>query len=343
MLTHRQVTLAILAAVLALAAAPALPGGAAPALAGDWPTLHRDYQRSGYTDEVVAGPYERKWFRDFHDEVIATRVEAIVAEGKCFVGTFAGRLHALKVEDGSTAWTFQAAGAIGHSPSYRDGKVYVGSEGGFQTGYVYALNAADGKELWRYAAGAGVWVSPACDGRRVYFGDRAGTFHAVSAADGKPAWTFKAGGMILAPASFSPDGTRIVFAAEDMHVYCLDADGRLLWKSPKCGGLSLRDHAPTVWKDLVIVRSNPAHDFHGALGMSGMKVLGETQKQIPLGPDDVVIQDKWGTYALKYTEARMEAERKAVSEYLAAHPEERTFWAFNLSDGKEPWMAPVPY
>src|SRR5262245_17777431 len=60
-----------------------------------WPTLHRDNQRSGHTAEVIGGPYERKWFRDFHDEMIASRVEAIVAEGLVFVGTFAGKVHAL--------------------------------------------------------------------------------------------------------------------------------------------------------------------------------------------------------------------------------------------------------
>jgi hypothetical protein len=32
---------------------------AAPASA-EWPTLHRDNQRSGYTDEIVHGPYQRK-------------------------------------------------------------------------------------------------------------------------------------------------------------------------------------------------------------------------------------------------------------------------------------------
>ena len=328
----------------ALAVGLAGSGGPALAEASSWPTLHRDCQRSGYTDEIVRGPYERKWFRDFHDEMIATRAEAIVAEGKCFVGTFAGNLHALNVSDGKTAWTFKAAGPIGHSPTYHDGKLYVGSEGeAFDSGYVYCLSAADGTARWRARAGAGGGVSPACDGEKVYFGDRAGVFHAVGVKDGKEAWRHATGGMILTPASISADGKRIVFASEDMHVYCMDPAGKLLWRSGKVGGLSLRDHGPTLWKGLAIVRTNPVHDFHGALGMSGMKVLGETQKAIPPGPDDVVIQDKWGTYALKYTEARMAAERKAVAAYLEAHPEERTFWAFDLEDGKEPWMAPVPY
>ena len=94
---------------------------------GQWHTLHNDYQRSGYSSEVVAGPYERKWWRDFHDEMIATRCEAIVAEDKVFVGTFAGTLYALDIVDGSTQWEFQADGPIGASPCYHDGHIYFGS------------------------------------------------------------------------------------------------------------------------------------------------------------------------------------------------------------------------
>jgi len=344
---HRPRTFALLWPVLALVALT-LSGwaaAAAPAPSADsWPTLHRDNQRSGYTPTVIPGPYERKWFRDFHDEMIASRVEAIVAEGKVFVGTFAGNLHALNVTDGGTAWTFKAAGPIGHSPVYHNGRLYVGSEGErFDRGYVYCVSAADGREIWRTAVGAGVWVAPACDGRAIYFGDRGGAFHAVSIADGRVLWSYQTGAMILTPASISEDGRRIVFASEDMHAYCVDPSGKLLWKSAKLGGLSMRDYAPTIWKGLAIVRTNPAISFHDALGMRGSKVLGETQKAIPLTDEDQVIRDQWGTYALKYTERRMAAERKAISEYLARHPEERTFFALNLDDGTEPWVAPVPY
>src|SRR5258706_11442884 len=117
----------------------------------EWPTLHQDLQRSGYSADTLKGPYERKWFRDFHNEMIASRVEAIVAEGKVFVGTFAGKVHALKVEDGSDVWTAQVAGAVGHSPTYHDGRLYVGSEGGaFDRGFVSCFRAADGEEIWQY-------------------------------------------------------------------------------------------------------------------------------------------------------------------------------------------------
>jgi len=307
-----------------------------------WPTLHKDYQRSGYTDEVVRGPYERKWYRDFHDEMIATRVEAIVAEGKCFVGTFAGALHALDVRDGRAAWTFRTAGPIGASPCYHGGRLYVGADEGFATGRLYCLRAADGKLAWSYDAGAGVWVSPACDGRNVYFGDRAGVFHAVSIADGKRAWTFATGGMILKPASFSPDGKRIVFGSEDMHVYCLSPEGKLLWRSRKLPGLSLRDQGPTIWRGLAIVRTNPADGFHTVLGRNGEE-LERIQRAIPAGPEDKVLMDKWGDLLMHPTPRRRKAELDGIVRYLRANPRDRSFHALALADGSEPWIAPVFY
>src|SRR3982751_5308895 len=94
----------------------------------EWPTLHRDLQRSGYTSETLSGPFERKWFRDFHDEMIASRVEAIIADDKCYVGTFLGPPHARNVADGTTAWTFKAGGPIGHSAACSEGRLYVGAD-----------------------------------------------------------------------------------------------------------------------------------------------------------------------------------------------------------------------
>ncbi|NQU23369.1 MAG: PQQ-binding-like beta-propeller repeat protein, partial [Candidatus Nealsonbacteria bacterium] len=264
----RTVLLGVVVAVLTVATARA---------GSSWPTLHNDYQRSGYTDEVIRGPCGRKWFRSFHEEMIGARLEAIVAGGLCFVGTYAGNLYALDVETGKTLWKYPAGGPIGHSPCWHEGRIYVCTDERFDTGGILCLNAAEGKEVWRYRAKAGIFNSPACDGRNVYAGDRAGVFHAVEIATGRKACTFQTGYMILKPASFSPDKKRIVFGSEDMHVYCLSPEGKLLWKSPKLPGLSLRDAAPTIWADKVIVRTNPAAPFHESLYVN-RSLLGDVQR-----------------------------------------------------------------
>jgi len=220
--------------------------------------------------------------------------------------------------------------------------LYFGADEGFAAGRLYCLNAAGGALLWKYDAGAGIWVSPACDGKNVYFGDRAEVFHAVSAADGKRAWTFRTGGMILKPASFSPDGGRIVFGAEDMHVYCLDPAGKLLWKSKKLAGLSLRDQGPTIWRGLAIVRTSPADGFHTVLGRNG-DVLKRIQLAIPIGPEDKVLLDKWNDLMMHPTPRRRKAEQDGIIQYLRENPHDQSFHALKLTDGSQPWIAPVFY
>ncbi|MBN2316789.1 MAG: PQQ-binding-like beta-propeller repeat protein [Sedimentisphaerales bacterium] len=306
----------------------------------EWPTLHNDYQRSGYTDDVVRGPYERKWYWDFHDEMIATRVEAIVAEGKCFVGTFAGNMVALDVANGDVVWTFAATGPIGASPCYRNGRLFFGADEGFATGHLYCIDAADGSLIWKYNAGAGIWASPACDDRNVYFGDRAGIFHAISTRTGELFWTLKTGGMILTSASFSPSGNKIIFGSEDMHVYCVDPGGKLLWKSAKLAGLSMRDHAPTIWQGLAIVRTNPTDAFHTVLGRNG-DLLKEIQLSLPKTDDDKVLLDKWNDLIMHPTPRRRQAEQNGIIDYLKKNRYDQCFYALRLNDGKEPWIAPV--
>ena len=319
-----------------------MPAGSGRALSETtWPTLHRDYQRSGYTGEVLEGPFGRKWFRDFHDEMIASRVEAIVAEGLCFVPTFAGHVYALDVRDGRTMWRFATAGPIGHSPCYDQGRLYFGADEGPGEGHLYCLDPRRGTLVWKTDTGAGIWTSPACDGRRVYYGDRAGVFHALDAESGRPLWRFKTGYMILTPASLTRDG-QIVFASEDMHVYCLDPSGRLQWKSRRLPGLSLRDHAPTIWRGLAVVRTNPADGFHTVMGRNG-EMLEAVQRAIPLSPEDEVLLDRWGDYLVTPTPQRRHAEYEAVTRYLRENPHDQTFFAWDLADGTEPWIAPVLY
>jgi outer membrane protein assembly factor BamB len=327
--------------VFAFAAYVFVPPGQTVA-GSEWPTLHKDYQRSGYTEEFVQSPYERKWYRDFHDEMIATRVEAIVAKGKCFVGTFAGNMYALDVKDGHTVWKFTAAGPIGASPCYENGRLYFGADEGFATGRLYCIDAAEGTLLWKHDAGAGIWASPACDGRTVYFGDRAGVFHAISAAAGEPLWTLKTGGMILKPASFSPSGDKVIFGSEDMHVHCVSPEGVLLWRSAKLECLSMRDQGPTIWQGLAIIRTNPADSFHTVLGRNG-DLLKEIQLSLPETDEDKVLLDRWNDLIMHPTSRRRQAEQNGIIEYLKKNRHDQCFYALRLEDGKEHWTAPVLY
>ena len=57
-------------------------------------------------------------------------------------------VHALDVDNGTTAWTFTAGGRIDSPPTVARGHVVFGSA----DGHVYCLRATDGELVWRLQA-----------------------------------------------------------------------------------------------------------------------------------------------------------------------------------------------
>jgi hypothetical protein len=107
--------------------------------------------------------------------------------------------------------------------------------------------------------------------------------------------------------------------------------GEMVWKSRKLHGLSLRDHAPTIVGDLAIVTTNPVKAFHATLDQQQNLLLRQAGFQ---GPDDRYIPG---------TAEDVVREQDAIVEYLQKNPAEQTFYALRLSDGEQPWIAPIFY
>jgi outer membrane protein assembly factor BamB len=103
---------------------------AGPAPAADWPTVHHDARRSGFTADCVRGPYRLEWVTAFPREAVSTRVEAVVADGKVFVSTTRGTLWALDRSTGKTVWKHAADGPVQHSPAFAAGRLFFGDAGG---------------------------------------------------------------------------------------------------------------------------------------------------------------------------------------------------------------------
>jgi outer membrane protein assembly factor BamB len=290
--------------------------------------LHGNLQRHGFHPSFPKGPLKLAWRKELFRELTGPRAEVIVGGGLAFMGSYAGVMRAWDAVSGEDRWTFQAGGPIGHSPAFDQGTLYFGA----MDGKLYALNAATGRERWTFEAAGGVWVSPAIAGGWVMFGDRAGVFHAVRAVDGQCGWRFATGDRILNSASVSEDGERVLFASEDMRLYCLDVkSGRLHWKSRKLQGLSVRDYFPVIARGLVFITTNPVKDFHTLLGEHQNMLVHRTGFQ---GKDPRYISG---------TSGDVEKEQAMIVEFLRAHPEEQTFYAFSLEDGREPWIAPILY
>src|SRR3954470_22637437 len=104
----------------------------------DWAMLAHDISRSGATAEEIRPPFERKWYRLFADEGLMAGVQPVIADGKVFIGTLNGTLHAINAETGEDDWTFVAGGSILHACAVADGRVFFGAA----DGVIYALNTA---------------------------------------------------------------------------------------------------------------------------------------------------------------------------------------------------------
>jgi outer membrane protein assembly factor BamB len=59
-------------------------------------------------------------------------------DGKAVVGSDDGRLYAVKLADGSEAWSYEIGQPIGSSPAIASGRVVIGGE----DGNVYCFGAA---------------------------------------------------------------------------------------------------------------------------------------------------------------------------------------------------------
>jgi outer membrane protein assembly factor BamB len=293
-----------------------------------WTTLHGDLQRSGFYPEFPRAKLKVAWRKELWRELTGPRAEVIVGGGLAFMGTYAGNMYAWDAATGKERWVFRSDGPIGHSPAFDGDTLYFGS----MDHKVYALDVRTGKPKWKFEAGEGFWSSPAVHNGLVLCGARDGVFYALNANSGELVWKARTGDRILTSASISEDGTRVIFASEDMHVYCVNAaDGKLIWKSRKLQGLTMRDYFPVIYRDLIFITSTPVKDFHTVLGQHQemlVKRSGFTSKDPRYIPGDAT---------------KVQEEQDFTVDFLKKNPVEQTFYALRVSDGSEPWIAPILY
>ncbi|MBD3266237.1 PQQ-binding-like beta-propeller repeat protein, partial [bacterium] len=239
--------------------------------ADGWHTLHGNWQRHGYyADGFPAKNLKLIWRKELYKELTGPRAEVIVGGGLAYMGTYAGNMYAWDAQTGEKRWVFQAGGAIGHSPTYHEGILYFGS----MDGRLYAVDTLTGEEKWHVQTCEGIWTSPVIHQNLVLFGSRDHTFYALKSETGQLAWSFETNGPILQSASITEDGTKVLFASEDMHLYCLAVDdGALVWQTPKLPGLSFRDYFPVIIGETILLTTNPVKDFHTILGENQQMLL----------------------------------------------------------------------
>jgi len=308
----------------------------------DWPMLAHDVARTGATSTEIRPPFERKWYRLFPDEGLMAGVQPVIADGKVFIGTMAGRLHAMDSDTGKDIWQFKTRGAILHTCAVSDNKVFFGNA----EGKINAVNANDGSLLWSVKTGSAIWNSPLVYEGVVVIGGRDGVLYAVDAETGRIKWKAKTGGPLLSSPALDVETGRIYIASEDMHVYAFDfRNGIQLWRSAKLPGVSFRGYHPVVAPDgsvmITVTPSISLDSFNPILHNMVKEIFGDfaswrhtKQENEQLRRQNFEVMEKPDTY---------EAQFRYIRKRLTEQPIYQTFFVLHPDTGRKKFVAPIVY
>jgi hypothetical protein len=310
--------------------------------ASEWPMLAHDAARSGSTPVEIHPPFERKWHRLFPEEGLMSGVQPVIADGKVFVGTLHGTMHAIDAETGRDIWRYKTGGAILHTAAVSGGKVFFGGA----DGVIYAVGSADGHLAWEVQTGSAVWNAPVVHEGVVYIGSRDQRLYAIEAATGNVLWTGDTGGPLLCSPAVDAKKARVIVGSEDMCVYAFDLrTGQLVWRSEKLPGVSLRGYHPVIAPDgAVLVATAPA-------------IGGDTFQQLLLDMVKEIFGDfaSWrhskeeneriraANFELLEKPETYEAQLDFIRRKLTDVPALQTFFVLEPDTGQQRFVAPIVY
>jgi outer membrane protein assembly factor BamB len=154
-----------------------------------------------------------------------------VANGLVYIGAYDGVLYAFDVETGDRVWKADLGDAIGSSPKYHDGTVYVAVEYFEPSGAVFGVDALTGEVTWRDGRPTDHPHSTIAidrDADRLVVGSNDGHLYGWTYPGLERAWTFETGGPIKGPVATHDGGA--VFGSWDGNVYRVSlSDGSETW------------------------------------------------------------------------------------------------------------------
>jgi outer membrane protein assembly factor BamB len=170
----------------------------------------------------------------------------VVSDGVVYFGSFDKKFYALDARTGEKLWEFLTGGRIPGTAAVVDGRVYFGSE----DGKLYCLTP-DGRKEWEFRTGGLVMGTPTVLNGRIYVGSCDKHFYCIES--GRKVWSFLTGGWVgdctiadvrtgemVAGYRVEQKGSsgyagrnedlRVCFGSYDQYFYCLDINGKELWK-----------------------------------------------------------------------------------------------------------------
>jgi len=179
-----------------------------------------------------------------------------VVDGYAFVGAYDGVLAAVDVDSGELAWRADLGDAIGSSPAYHDGVVYIAVEYAEPSGAMFGVDAESGDVVWedqRITDHPHSTCAIDRDAGRLVVGSNDGFLYAWSYPDLAFEWRFDTGRAIKGPIATAEGGA--FFGSWDHRVYRVAlADGTETW-STRTGDLVMSGPAVEPSTDSVYAGS----------------------------------------------------------------------------------------
>jgi hypothetical protein len=296
--------------------------------AAQWPMLGANAQRTSSVPDEVRGNLRPLWYRPI-EPYINYKVQVIAADGKLFIATARG-LYCLNADTGAILWIYPTEVPLGHSPTYANGRVYVGS----YDRTIHSIDAQTGQRSagWTpHVALAGYETNPLVINGRIYAGNRDGYFYCLDATTGALIWRYKTGAAIRNSAAM--DGARVIyFASEDLHAYALEDLGgspRLVWRSAKLLGDTFATYWPVVYRNWVM--------FSGGAAYFTKPPYGDG-RQLPWDEKDDInadISQATGNEPGDWAPGTVTMDANPIVQYFENKPHRRRVFMLNRSDGRE--------
>ncbi len=296
------------------------------AAAADWPQAAANPARTAHVDDEPQGPFEIAWVKGWPGEVIFNTCQPIVVDGRVFVGSQNGIVHAVDLATGNDLWQADIGAPIVHTLASDGRRVFAAA----LDGAVRALDCASGEIAWeKKLSRRGFSAAPLLMDGALYIGCRDGVFYALAADAGELLWQRDTGAPIAQTAAGAQG--RVVCVNFAMRAFCLDArSGKVLWTAQLPGGL-VRDYWPVIYRGRVIIRVHPAGPK--ALGGGVPPLQQKFFWPVAYGP----VPNQKVLFKARTVDDII-AEQDIVAEFYKTHRPLRTCVVLNLADGSEPYV-----
>ena len=201
---------------------------------------------------------------------------AMLSKKYVWFGSYNGRLYCLNKSTGEVMWSLKLADAIGSSPLFYKGFIYLSVETTFLNGYVLKIQADTGEVAWRSPwLGEQIHSSVALNlkNRLLYVGANNNALYALNMGNGRIVWSYNAGGPIKGTPLFDMDKGRVYFSSWAKRLTALDGKTGQVVLESYIHSASQSSPTEIPLKDVLVISTHRRNNFIYGIRKSSGQIL----------------------------------------------------------------------